>query len=68
MMGENNVVCTYFLRGNAAKDQHDGICNLEVINLIVYKQYVRKTPKFLHMYAKFMPHPWSLDGTSAPTA
>jgi hypothetical protein len=68
MMGENNVVCTYFPRGNAAKDQHDGICNLEVINPIVYKQYIHKTPKLLHMYAKFTPHPRSLDGTSTPTA
>jgi hypothetical protein len=67
MMGENNVICTYFLRGNAVKDQHDGICNLEVINLIVYKQYVRKSPKLLHMYAKFTPHPQSLDDTSLPT-
>jgi hypothetical protein len=67
MIGESNVVCTYFPRGLAAKDQHDSICNLEVINPIVYKQYVRKTPKLLHMYTKFTPHPRSLDGTNAPT-
>ena len=67
MMGESNIICTYFPRGNTAKDQHDGICNLEVINPIVYKQYVCKTPKLLHMYAKFIPHPPSLDNTSAPT-
>jgi hypothetical protein len=67
MLGENNVVCTYFPRGNTVKDQHDGICNLEVINPIVYKQYIRKSPKLLHMYAKFTPHPRSLDGTSPPS-
>jgi hypothetical protein len=67
MMGESNVVCTYFPRGNAAKDQHNSIYNLKVINPIVYKQYVRKTPKLLDMYTKFTPHPRSLDGTSAPT-
>jgi hypothetical protein len=54
MLGENNVVCTYFP-------------NLEVINPIVYKQYIRKSPKLLHMYAKFTPHPRSLDGTSPPS-
>jgi hypothetical protein len=67
MLGEKNVVCTYFPQGNTAKDQHDGICNLEVINLIVYKQYVRKSPKLLHMYAKFTPHPRSLNSTSPPS-
>jgi DNA topoisomerase VI subunit B len=60
-------VCTYFPRGNKEKDQHDSICNLEVVNLVVYKQYVRKSPKVLHMYTKFTPHPRSLDGTSPPT-
>lgn len=32
----------------------------------MYKQYVRKTPKLLHMYIKHMPHPRSSDGTSLP--
>jgi hypothetical protein len=49
------------------KDQHDGIYNLEVINPIVYKQYVRKSSKLLHMYVKFTPHPRILDDTSPPT-
>jgi hypothetical protein len=35
LMGERNVVCTFFPRGNKEKDQHDGICNLEVINPMV---------------------------------
>jgi hypothetical protein len=68
MMGERNMVCTYFPQGNSVKDQYDDICNLEVINPIVYKQYVRKWPKLLHMYVKFTPHPRSLDGTSPPIA
>jgi hypothetical protein len=68
MMGKRNVVCTYFPRGSTVKDQHDGICNLEVINPIVYKQYVCKLPKLVYMYVKFIPHPRSLDGTSPPTA
>jgi hypothetical protein len=64
LMGERNVVCAYYPRGNQEKDQHDGICNLEVLNPIIYKQYVHKTPKLLHMYIKYTPHPRSLDGTS----
>jgi hypothetical protein len=67
LIGERNVVCTYFSRGNKEKDQHDGICNLEVVNPVVYKQYVRKLSKMLHMYTKFTPYPRSLDGTSPPT-
>jgi hypothetical protein len=67
MLGEKNVICTFFSKGNIAKDQHDDICNLEVLNSIVYKQYVRKMAKILHTYVKFTPHPQSLDGTSPPS-
>jgi hypothetical protein len=67
MIGEKSMVCTFFPRGNNAKDQHDGICNLEVANPIVYKQYLCKTAKMLHMHVKFTPHPRSLDGTSPPS-
>jgi hypothetical protein len=51
-MGEHNVVYAYYPRGNQEKDQHDDICTLEVLNPIVYKQYVRKTTKLLYMYIK----------------
>ena len=67
MIGEKNVVCTFFLRGNNAKDQQDGICNLEVVNPIVYTQYLCKTTKMLHTHVEFTPHPRSLDGTSPPS-
>jgi hypothetical protein len=67
MIGEKRVVCTFFPRGNNAKDQHDGICNSEVANSIIYKQYLRKTAKMLHMHVKFTVHPRSLDGTSPPS-
>jgi hypothetical protein len=40
------------------------VCNLEVINPTVYKQYVRRNLKLLHMYARCTPHPRSLDGSS----
>jgi hypothetical protein len=67
LMGSKNVVTTYFPKGSTERNQHDGICNLEVINPVVYKQYERKTIKLLHTYMKFIPHPRSLDETSPPT-
>jgi hypothetical protein len=66
IMGAKNIVQTYFPRGDSARDLHAGVCNLEVINPTVYKQYVRKNLKLLHMHAKCTPHPRSLDGTSCP--
>jgi hypothetical protein len=42
------------------------VCNLEVINPTVYKQYVKKNLKLLHMHARCTPHPRSLDGTNCP--
>jgi hypothetical protein len=67
IMGDKNIVQTYFPRGDPARDLHAGICNLEVLNPSVYKQYVKKNLKLLHMYAKCTPHPRSLDGTSCPS-
>jgi hypothetical protein len=67
IIGAKNVVKTYFSRGDPTRDLHRGIYNLEVLNPTVYKQYVRKTLKLLHKYAKCTPHPCSLDGTSCPT-
>ena len=60
------MVCTYFLKGSIERDMHDGICNLEVLDPTIYKQYVHKIIKLLHTYIKFIPHPCSLDGTSPP--
>jgi hypothetical protein len=67
IMGDKNIVQTYFPRGDPARDLHAGICNLEVLNPSVYKQYVKKNLKLLHIYAKCTPHPRSLDGTSCPS-
>jgi hypothetical protein len=61
------VVCTYFPKGSIERDMHDGVCNLEVMNPTIYKQYVHKIIKLLHTYIKFTPHPRSLDGTSSLT-
>ena len=67
IMGDKNIVQSYFPREDPARNLHAGICNLEVLNPSVYKQYVKKNLKLLHMYAKCTPHPHSLDGTSCPS-
>jgi hypothetical protein len=67
IIGTKNIVQTYFPRGDTARDLHAGVCNLEVINPTIYKQYVRRNLKLLHMHARCMPHPRSLDGTSCPS-
>jgi hypothetical protein len=66
IIGTKNIIQTYFPRGDIARDLHAGVCNLEVINPIVYKQYVKKNLKLLHMHARCTPHPRSLDGTNCP--
>ena len=63
---DKNVVNTYFKDGDVEKNQHARVCNLEVLNPTIYKQYVKTTTKILNKYVTFHPHPRSLDGTSAP--
>jgi hypothetical protein len=65
--GVRNVVKAYFPRGDPARDLHVGACNLEVLNPIVYKQFVRKNIKLFRMHERCTPHPRNLDGTSCPT-
>ena len=66
LIGDKNVVNTYFKDGDVEKNQHARVCNLEVLNPIVYKQYVKTTAKILTKYVTFCPHQKSLDRTSAP--
>ena len=66
LIGDKNVVNTYFKDGDVEKNQHARVCSLEVLNPTVYKQYVKTTAKILNKYVTFRPHPRSLDGTSAP--
>ena len=66
LISDKNVVNTYFKDGDVEKNQHTGVCNLEVLNPTVYKQYVKTTTKILSKYVAFRPHPRSLDGTSGP--
>ena len=65
-IGDKNVMNTYFKDGDVKKNQHAGVCNLEVLNPIICKQYVKTTTKILSKYVTFRPYPRSLDGTSAP--
>ena len=65
-IGDKNVMNIYFKDGDVEKNQHAGVCNLEVINPIVYKQYVKTTSKVLNKYVTFHLHPRNLNGTSAP--
>ena len=66
LIGDKNTVNTYFKDGDVEKNQHSGVCNLEVLNSTIYKQYVKTTTKILSKYMTFCPHPRSLDGTSTP--
>ena len=66
LISGKNVVNTYFKDGDVEKNQHSGVCNLEVLNPTIYKQYVKTTTKILSKYVTFRPYPRSLDGTSAP--
>ena len=66
LIGDKNVVNTYFKDGDVEKNQHAGVCNLKVLNPTVYKQYVKSTEKILSKYVTFHPHPRNLDGTNVP--
>ena len=37
IMGDKNVVNTYFKDGDVEKNQHIGVCNLEVLTPTIYK-------------------------------
>ena len=66
LIGDRNVVNTYFKDGDVEKNQHVGVCNLKVLNPTIYKQYVKTTIKILSKYVTFRPHLRNLDRISAP--
>ena len=66
LIGDNNVMNTYFKDGDVMKNQHAGACNLEVLNFTIYKQYIKTIAKILSKYVTFRPHPRNLDKTSVP--
>ena len=43
MLGDKNVINTYFPWGDPISDKHARICNLEVLNPTIYKQYIKRT-------------------------
>jgi hypothetical protein len=65
LIGEKNIVNVYFPRVEAG--MHTGVANVELLNLHVYKKFVKKSHKMQHKYVKYNPHPCSLDGTAAPS-
>ena len=56
LMGDKNAVNTYFKDGDVKKNQHARVCNLEVFNPTIYKQYVKTHTKILSKYVTFRPH------------
>ena len=63
-MDEKNVVSVYFrLEG----DKHIGTCNVQCLNVAIYKKFSKKNEKILGKYVEFHPHLKSLDGVNAPT-
>ena len=64
LMGENNVVSTFFrLKG----EKHMRTYNVQCLNAHVYKNFSKKNGKILRKYVEFNPHPKSLDGMNAPS-
>ena len=66
LMGDNNVVKTYYKNRVTKKDLLAGVCNLEVLNPTVYKQHVKTTAQIFNKYVTFKPHLRSLDGINEP--
>jgi len=67
LIGDRNVVKTFFKDGDAGRDLHAGVCNIEVLNAVVYKKLVNTNAKLLQKVITFHPHPRSLDGSNAPS-
>jgi hypothetical protein len=66
LIGDKNVVSVYFPRAKAGL--HAGVANIELLNALVYKKFVKITHKIQSKYNKLNPHPRSLDGSTAPSA
>jgi hypothetical protein len=46
---------------------HIGVANVELLNTLIYKKFVKKSHKLQSKYVRFNPHPRSLDGIVAPS-
>ena len=65
-MGAKNAVNLFFKR-DEKNGKHLGSCNIQCLNVMVYKKFGKKTVKVLGKYVEFTPHPRSLDGANAPS-
>ena len=63
-MGEKNVMGIFFRQEGR---KHVGTCNIQCLNVVVYKKFSKKNGKILGKYVEFTPHPKSLDGANAPS-
>jgi hypothetical protein len=65
-MGTRNAV-NFFFKRDPKNGKHLGSCNIQCLNVMVYKKFGKKTVKLLGKYVEFTPHPRSLDGANAPS-
>ena len=65
LFGEGNVVSIFF---RLEKRKHIGTCNVQCLNAVVYKKYIKQNHLILGKYVEFSLHPRSLDGIDAPPA
>jgi hypothetical protein len=64
LFGDKLVVDTYFSK--AQGELHNGTVNIEVLNPMGYKKFVKTTVKIGKKHVKLTAHPRSLDGSNAP--
>ena len=63
-VGEKNIINIFSKFKNG---KHMGSCNVQCLNVAVYKKLNKKNTKLLGKYVEFTPHPKSLDGINAPS-
>jgi len=63
-IGTGNVVGTFF---HLEKGKHVGTCNVQCLNVVVYKKHVKQSAKILNKWIEFVSHPKNLDGINAPS-
>ena len=66
-LGDCIIMKTYFSNGDLERDLYAGTCNLEVLKVILYNQYVKTSTKLINKYVVFYLHPqnklWDKFGT-----
>ena len=64
LLGEELIIDIYFSR--AQGEMHNGSANVEVLNPLVYKKFVKTTVKLDGKDIKLISHLRNIDGTSIP--